>query len=367
LLELLVSSTERQLAGLPGDGVLMMSSGKDSVAVAIALAELGVHTPSVTFKAAGDDTEHMVAARICRRLGLDHRTVEMPADSAITQANLVRFFEDSPSPTADHAAIAYVASLAATGISEGGCLDGGGNDPYMGYLVSDASRTKLRYRIRGRRAASAIKRVIPVDSPVNYLARSKAGALLPGRNPRFRETTLFYPEVLDTESFWYRQGRLAADQGLEGELTVSRLRHTETSRSNLKSRLAARAQGLSLVLPFCDSGLADYYFHLPESARFDRAAGTNKLLLRQLLDEKIGYDPAVVGDGYFRFDGPAFMTAHAAFVRDEIFSCTLWRPSVRAMIDSWLDSIPQRPFLWHAVLPVFMLSGWHNHSRFVAA
>jgi hypothetical protein len=366
LLELLVSSVERQMAGLPGDGVLMMSSGKDSVAVAIALAELGARTPCVTFKAAVDDNEHVVAADFCERLGLDHHTVEMPADPSVTRANLVAFFEGSPSPTADHAAIAYVESLAASGITEGGCLDGGGNDPYMGYLISGASRAKLRYRVRGRGPASVVKRVIPVDSPINYLARSKAGALLPGRNPRFRETKRIYREALDTESFWYLQGRLAADKDLEGESTVSRLRHTEASRSHLKSRLAARAQGLSLVLPFCDANLADYYFHLPERARFDRATATNKLLLRQLLEETISYDPVTIGDGYFRFDGPAFMTSQAAFVRDEIRSCSLWGPGVGGMVDGWIDAIPRRPFLWHALFPLFMLSGWHNHSRFAA-
>lgn len=364
---LTVASVERRLANVPGDGVLMMSSGKDSVAVAIALAELGKHPTCITFKAGEDDFEHIVAAEFCRQLGLEHKTVEMPTDRAVTEASLIRFFESSPVPTADHAAVAYVLSLATSGVTEGACIDGGGNDPYMGYVMTADLKKKLRYRIRGRRLAGGLKHLLPVDSPVNYLARSSAAALLPGRNPRRRETSRFYPEAVSTDDFWYRESRLNSEESLAGALTMSRLRHTEASRSHLKSRLAAAAFGLELVLPFSDSAIADYYFHLPEEARFDKASGTNKVLLRQLLAERIDYDPALVGDSYFRFDGARFMDTHSEFVRNEIQSCALWSDSVGDMVDSWFDNIERRPLLWHALFPVFMVSGWHNHSRFVRA
>jgi asparagine synthetase B (glutamine-hydrolysing) len=352
---------------LSGDGLLMMSSGKDSVAIAVALAELGRHPRCVTFKAADDDNEHVFAAEICNRLGLEHKAVEMPSDPTSSAASLVRFFEASPSPTADHAAIAYAFTLATSGVTEGACLDGGGNDPYMGYVIAGDTRKKVRYRIRGRRVAAAVKRLVPVDSPVNYLARSAAASLLPGRNPRHRETRRFYADAVDTDSFWYRESRAFRGEGLAEGLAVSRLRHTEAGRSHLKTRLAARAFGLEPVLPFCDADVADYYFHLPEASRYDRAAGTNKVLLRELLADRIDYDPVRVGDGYFRFDGARFMATHIEFVRDEIRSCELWGPSVGEMTDAWLDAISQRPLLWHALFPVFMLSGWHNHSRFVPA
>jgi hypothetical protein len=73
----------------------------------------------------------------------------------------------------------------------------------------------------------------------------------------------------------------------------------------------------------------------------------------------------VVGDGYFKFDGARFMVENAAFVREEIESCPLWRPEGRSLIDAWLTASVRRPFLWHALLPLFMISGWYNHSRFV--
>lgn len=367
LCELIVASVEQRLAGLPGDGLLMMSSGKDSVAIALALAELGRSPRCVTFKAADDDTEHVFAAEFCKRLGLEHRTVEMSTDPISNVANLTRFFAASPFPVADHAVIPYVLTLAASGVTAGACIDGGGNDPYMGYVIEGDTRTKLRYRIRGRRVAAQIRRLVPVDSPLNYLARSSAAALLPGRNLRYRETRHFYADAVETDGFWYRESRAFKREGLAAGLTVSRLRHTEAGRSHLKSRLAASAFGLEPVLPFCDSEIADYYFHLPEAFRYDTAAGTNKVLLRELLADRIDYDAARVGDGFFRFDGARFIETHREYVRDEIRSCGLWGPSVGEMTDSWLDNVSQRPFLWHALYPVFMLSGWHNHSRFAPA
>lgn len=365
--ELILASVEQRLARLSGDGLLMMSSGKDSVAIAVALAELGRSPRCLTFKSGADDREHVFAAELCKRLGLEHQTVEMPMDPTSSAASLIRFFEASPFPTADHAAIAYVQTLATSGVTEGACIDGGGNDPYMGYVIEGDSRTKLRYRIRGPRVATAVKRLVPVDSPLNYLARSAAAALLPGRNLRHWETAQFYADAVETDGFWYRESREFQGEGLAAGLTVSRLRHTEAGRSHLKTRLAALAFGLEPVLPFCDAEIADYYFHLPEASRYDRAAGTNKVLLRELLTDQIDYDPARVGDGYFRFDGAHFMETHSEFVRNEIRSCELWGPSVGEMTDRWLDTMSQRPLLWHALYPVFMLSGWHNHSRFAPA
>jgi len=50
------------------------------------------------------------------------------------------------------------------------------------------------------------------------------------------------------------------------------------------------------------------------------------------------------------------------FVREEILSCDLWLPEVESMLNGWLAVLPKRPFLFHSLLALFMISGWHNHS-----
>jgi hypothetical protein len=363
LFDLICTSVDRHLADAGGHAVLLMSSGKDSVALAVALAELGSRTPCLTYKSSDADMEHQVAADFCSTLGLEHRIVEMPRDPAVVADTLNRFFENAPLPCGDHATIPHVMLAAAADLDSGGIIDGGGNDPYMGFLISSENRKKLRLRIRGRILAELLARATAVDSPVNYLARSRSGALLPGRNMRFHEAVRLYPDAVPTSNFWYSETAGAGD--VEQAMIASRIRHTEGARSNLKGRLVARAFGLEPLQPFCDGATANYFFNLPVSSRYDAASGTNKVLLRQLLREKIDYDEARIGTGFFSFDGVDFFRDNATYVRDQITSCSLWDSNAGKLIDQWLAALPSRPLLWHALLPVFLISGWHNHSRFV--
>ncbi|MDX2466355.1 MAG: asparagine synthase-related protein, partial [Acidimicrobiia bacterium] len=148
-------------------------------------------------------------------------------------------------------------------------------------------------------------------------------------------------------------------------LALSLIRQTEGARSNDKVRFVAPAFGLEPLLPFCDWDLADYYFNLPEGSRYNAKTGVNKVLLRELLDQRIRYSESGVGDGYFEFDGAGFVMANQAFVREEILECGLWDPEAEAIVDAWLEALPQRPFLFHVLVPMFLLSGWYNHSRYL--
>ena len=132
-----------------------------------------------------------------------------------------------------------------------------------------------------------------------------------------------------------------------------------------KQRLAANAIGLGSSLPWCDDDVADYYFNLPEHDRYDRGSGRNKILLRKMLYRCLDYDADVIGKHYFEFDGAGFIMRNMAFVKSEIDKCSLWDQGGLAVIHEWLDEIDSRPLLYHALLTVFMVSGWHNHSRFL--
>ena len=365
LRELIASSVDNQLTSTGGEGFLMLSSGKDSVALALALADNGhVQVPCLTFKSGPGDSEHVYAAEVCDRLGLEHHTVDMPSDPAKVEAAMLRFFERSPIPSADPATIPYVMVAEMAGLDRGGAIDGSGNDGYMGYLPSSHDRIKHSLRIRNRRLAEITTKLVPHDSPLNYFARSRTGTFLPLRMFRERETRNLYGGAVDTESFWYDTDDDAGGLDLVDFIGVSATRHTDNALSNPKVYLVARSRGLDPLLPFCDAELADYYFNLPEENRFDLSARTNKTLLRQLLAEALDYDPEVVGSNYFAFDGASFLSANSGFVREEILSCDLWLPTLKPMLKEWMDALPDRPFLFHSLLALFMISGWHNHSVF---
>ncbi len=130
-----------------------------------------------------------------------------------------------------------------------------------------------------------------------------------------------------------------------------------------KQVLAASALGMGASLPWADHAVADYYFNLPEEHRYSARPAKNKLLLRKMLLRYLDYDADAIGKHYFSFDGAGFLARNIEFVRAEIDSCALWDKQGVGLVHSWLDQIDDRPMLYHSLLTLFMVSGWHNHSR----
>lgn len=164
--------------------------------------------------------------------------------------------------------------------------------------------------------------------------------------------------------WWYQaSSEVAGLDQLEMFHVVLR-RHIHAAQVLLKQKLAAGAIGMGSSLPWCDDDLAEYYFNLPERDKFDLDTGKNKLLLRKMLLKFLDYDADAIGKHYFVFDGAEFISHNMEFVRSEIDASPLWDRDGLGMIHKWLDQIDSRDMLHHALLTVFMISGWSNHSEF---
>ncbi|MCL1594202.1 MAG: asparagine synthase C-terminal domain-containing protein, partial [Actinomycetia bacterium] len=311
LLELLTAATDRQLKSAGNSGFLMMSSGKDSVSVAVALAE-GGHTnvPCITYRPHPADEENELASEICRQLGLKHQTLDLPVDPAVVEEILVRFFEGSPRPCGDNAQIPYALAIAESGLTAGAVFDGSGSDLYMGYVPGPDSRKKQRYRIRNEAIARAVERVIPVDSSVNYLTRSRVATALPGRAFRLPDTNRFYPDVVDTRPWWLSLSEGTSGMGDDDVANAVVQIFEDQAGVHLKAHMAAQAFGMEASLPYCDPDLVEYAFDLPMSDRFDPETGVTKILVRRMLLDTIGYDAEAVGKHYFGFAGDRFLIEH---------------------------------------------------------
>ena len=366
LLELLTAATDRQLSSAGNEGFLMMSSGKDSVSIALALAEGGHNDiPCITYRSHPADTENEIASDVCRTLGLKHQTLDLPDDPSVVEASLVRFFEGSPRPCGDNAQIPYALAVAESGLTTGAVLDGSGSDLYMGYVPGRGSRKKQRYRIRNEVVARAMERVVPIDSSVNYLTRSRVATGLPGRAFRLPDTRRFYPDAVDTRPWWRSLSEETSDMDNMDVANAVVQIFEDQAGVHLKAYVAAQAFGMEASLPYCDPDLVDYAFDLPVADRFDPDTGVTKILVRRMLLESIGYDAEAVGKHYFGFAGDRFLIEHRAFVLSEIAQCSLWSPEVVSLAGSWLDQLERRPLLYHSLLILFQLSGWHNHSRYI--
>ncbi|MGI9666752.1 MAG: asparagine synthase-related protein [Acidimicrobiia bacterium] len=362
LLTLLTAATERQLAEVGNRGFLMLSSGKDSPAIALALAEAGLtDIECVTYRSHEDDLEAPMAADICKRLGLSHSIVDPPSDPETVSAQLTQFFERAPAPGVDLAQIPYVAATMSVNDPHGAVLDGGGNDSFMNHEPSAHSRRRLRLRVPSPQVARVMRKTMHVESRFNYAARSRQEMGFAGRLPRQRHLDRLLAQPADIESWWEAQSRETASMEVADEFDLVLRRQIHAAQVLLKQKLASTAIGLDALLPWCDDDVADYYFNLPRVDRFDIDGRSDKLLLKKMLAKYLDYDADAVGKRYFLFDGASFIQSNIEFVRAEVEASPLWEASGQKLIDGWLTALPRRPMLHHALLTVFMMSGWSNH------
>jgi asparagine synthase (glutamine-hydrolysing) len=366
LRKLIAAATSDAVGRNDGDAALLLSSGKDSVSVAVGLAEAGLTSvPCFTFRHREDDVEYEYAADLCHRLGLEHHTVPMPDDAETVRRNLMRYFHHAPAPSVDMTVPAYMILAERAGLGHGALLDGSGSDLYMGWRATRANRIKRRFRIRNRTVSNMVRRALPIHSPLNYLTRSEVGSVLQLRLFRPHEIARFYPDAVDVDDRWYE---LSDREGLEDRvawLAASPLRLDEAGRTTNKAFLAAEASGKTVELPFADERIAEYYFNLPEGARYDRGTNTIKVLLRDMLAESVDYDPVAMTKSWFGFDATRLLTEHPDWVRDEVLGCELWSSEVEPLFDRLVDVLPRRPFVYHALYALFMVSGWHNHCEYL--
>ena len=364
LLALLTEATVNALAGCRS-AKLLLSAGKDSTGLALALAEAGrTDVTCVTYTSEGDN-EHVFAADVCRRLGLPHRTVSLDTLGDSVPDLLERFFTESPVPAGDLAQVATVLAVAGD-VGDGEVIvEGTGNDVTFGYVPRAKDQLVSRLTIGRWDWADGLKALLSPGSQLNYLLRDPVEIYWTGLRVRFPETRRLLEEPCRTSRRWRAVRRDLGAMDVVDRRGLLRGRHFEIGNQKEKIGLATRALGSRAVHPYQDRRVIDYYFNLPESSRYDREKLVNKVLLRELLHKKLGYDERAIGKRGFCFDGAAFVRRYRTLIRDELFDCKLFTRGAVQKLARSIDNVDRGRYVWHHILGVYQLAAWHNHSRYL--
>lgn len=366
LRELLVKSVEKSCGGR--DAVLFLSAGKDSISVALALAEIGhPSTECVTYADSRGKGEDVVAAAVAQRLGLKHRLIELPREASVVQKTFEDFFEASPLPCCDAALAPYLLAADAMRLDGRLLVDGTGNDRYMGYVPPTTFLRRHRAWFAAPRLFASM-RDLPFPGPGEHLLRSPAelaiygGPFLPARC-----TKSFFEHETATSRWWAEMSMSFAGRNPDDLFSYARGVHYSEQSSKQKARLIAGARDSTAAFPWCDETLAEYYFHLPEPFRFDAVSRKNKILLRQMLAQQLQFDDGVLRNRGFEFDRATLLRDNWSFIRHEILSCRLWSRGIERFVNGL--GFPARVTRRNAlgVLALFMVSGWFNRCRYLGA
>lgn len=309
LLDWLAGAVERTV---PDGAVLLLSSGKDSSALALACAHAGRRIECVTYSGDGEDDEWAAAAALCRRLGLKHRRVRL--DSLKLGPAQLAYYERVPEPNVDQAQLAYL-WLADAVDGAPAVVDGMGNDFYFGHIPS---------REQHAAASVSLARFLP---PLERLAFSRLAIRLAHGVP-FRSPAAGHGLFNGVPIAWLRGSAFASRHATRAVLgwladlnTHARAQAPEAKRALTRGfyvdsysfmgkteNLAAATQARA-VFPWADASLQREVIRLPEAQRFDWKRRVNKLLLRQLLEEHLGSVPAKRG---FTFPAERFLLENEA-------------------------------------------------------
>ena len=295
---------------------------------------------------------------------MSHETITPPSDEKQVRNILEAYFEASPSPCCDPAQIAYVFALAIAGVKDCLVLDGMGNDFYMSYMPSRNQLLKYRSSIGNMSYVRQVRGLLP-RGHLDKLFRSDAEySIMDGICWRPFETKNFFSNSVDTTKYWLDVTRSLRHLDNFDFLTSLRTSHYSIQSAILKGQLAARAARGEICYPWADNDLIEYVFNLEERYRFDRKNYKNKILLRQFLFEKIQFDDGTRVNRGFIFAGNTFIMDNWKYVTDEILNCRLWKKSICDIIMGFnKNKITKRNTI--PLLNLFMISGWHNHSRYL--
>jgi asparagine synthetase B (glutamine-hydrolysing) len=354
-----------QEVGRDGDSIaLLMSAGKDSVPLALALAEAGLRdSVCITYRPQVEkESESAIAAGFCSRLGLKHRVAQFPMDQHVLRTELDNWFKAMPLPVVDPASFAVL--MCAREERRPVLMDGTGSDAYFGYIFRPLRALQLnlsRATDRMPRLQAALRAMTETGHRV-FAPRS---VLCLPKSIHNRKTASFFPDVVDTLPFWTEE---ALRYHHLGHMDLERVmcRHFYEPFFMLKTRTVAAHIGASAVFPWCDARVIEYVFNLPAAARFNLESGLNKVLVRQLLRERLEYDDALIGKRHFANDNYILFKILRDYILEHVSACRLWNRSAVDLARRYLDSADTRPRL-RPLFILFVVSAWFNLSRYARA
>lgn len=348
---------------------LFHSAGKDSNMIALALAEAGWQSrvTLITQKSLGPADESLISRDIAARLGFRHFIME-PSSSIESWPNdeISNYFSLAPFPCTDDVSMAY--PLYAVQIPElkgANIIDGMGNDVYIGHVPTAAEFNKQKYS-KYLAALNLVSRKMRSEGILYRVSKYRAEHVGIG-GLSDKDASEIYPGFTAVRGYWH-----SIDDGRDYLDLRSMVRGGIIDQEIFirKVRNFCDAYGSRLVLPWASQSVAEYFARLPEEWVFDRRRLKNKIVLREILKNRISLDSDKVGKRGFSFDKDDVIDRRWPWVYQQIAACELWNGRGVINLSRRLKRVADingRPSLVARSLlnRLLLISLWHTNSRYV--
>ena len=362
----------RQRKGCPN--FLFHSAGKDSNTIALSLAEAGLSNQYtlLSHKSKGVHDESGISKKIATKLGFKHIILrETQQLERQHYDHIDEHFRNSPFPCTDNVALAYPLYL--TQLSElraANLIDGGGNDSYMmtplkqrehrlyKVLLALQNFTSLRRYINSESILSPMLRTIPEWYGMNGL---NEGDII-------KVMSNMFPVSKHWRKEFAQRGALSAmDTKTEIYSTV-----TISEMHIRKIRNFSDAFGSNLILPFANSSVVKHFRNISTEHLVDERRLRNKLLLRDLLNSRLGLDSDKIGKMAYTFNYDGHVEINITHIRSEILTCAFLDQHNIKKIFSRLEAASHGSG-WTSrsskrlIYRLYLICGWLNKNRWLQA
>ena len=349
--------------------VLMLSSGKDSVALALAASKIdSTNITCVTYASENfKDDESFFASNLCKELGLTHKTIRLSNVNSDQSDLLNSFFQSSIFPISDPAAIPYILCLneVKKELDFEIVLDGMGNDIYMGHVPSKNDIYKNIFNTISPYFQKA-RILIGHESKLNFFFNTRSENTFPGRLFSQLEINKFLDNSFNVRNFWVEQDKKYKNLDNFDFRSIIRGRNYDQNVGMMKGHLSSALFNAECFFPFCSKSVSLEYFNMQQNHRFNKSDLKNKVFLRKLLSHYINYPDLEIGKKIFGFEGEKFIQNNKDYIIDNIRACNMWNHNgVNQVIERIYKNNNSNNYYWCALYNLFMLSGWLNHSKYI--
>lgn len=267
--------------------VLLLSDGKDSMTLALALSKMKIKCLTLTLLRRNDSQLRSFVKDKAELLGHTPYFVDVnDVFKSYDQSYFLNACKQMKHPVLDQGFLFFLFGIRKffelVDYEPAECLfiDGLGNDEHLGYLPSRAQRRAFNIAQFGG------WRILPDFVPwLRWYLRSPAEA-----NGDLSAMACFFAFKKALKLNRYFDGpRVATEQDFVDFRAFSRGNFHDHQCMIQKTVVAANAIGSDIIYPWTDPLLAHYCFNLPPIYKYDFSARLNKICLRNLLNKELSW------------------------------------------------------------------------------
>ena len=265
--------------------ILLLSDGKDSMSIAVALSKMDIQCDTLTLLRDEDEEMKCYIEGVCALLG--HTPYFVTVENILAAFDKSDFLESCKlmeHPVRDQGFLFFLFGLkvffAETNFAPQRCqfIDGLGNDEHLGYLPSKMQRYSYKLSQLG------LWKLKPSWlTELNWYLRSPAES-----HGDLSALSCFFKfkDALDLNEYFSK-----AEKGSDfiDFRAFSRGSFHDHQCMMEKTRVASEYYGASIIFPWKESNLADFCFNLPLDSKYDLPMELNKLPVRKLLINEIDW------------------------------------------------------------------------------